>query len=108
MVFETTTFILTIFKLYQKAAETHGTGSNLLAVLYRDGVFYYFVGILLFASSLAPCLFVCSLHLVNLSLTDHHRSSYFQSCCLERVTHLLGFYWYIVRHSPLSRHLTRY
>jgi hypothetical protein len=45
MIFETTVFLFTIFKLYQKAIETNQMGSNLLVILYRDGVCYYFVSI---------------------------------------------------------------
>ena len=43
MIFETTVFLFTIFKLYQKALETSRMGSSLLVTLYRDGVCYYFV-----------------------------------------------------------------
>jgi hypothetical protein len=46
MIFETTTFILTIYKLYEKAAIGQ-TSSGLLWVLYRDGVCYYLVCMLL-------------------------------------------------------------
>lgn len=42
MIFETTIFLLTIYKLYEKATVFDG-GSNLLLVLYRDGVSYYIV-----------------------------------------------------------------
>lgn len=43
MIFETTVFLFTIFKLYQKARQTSHVGSTLLVILYRDGVCYYFV-----------------------------------------------------------------
>jgi hypothetical protein len=43
MIFETTVFLFTILKLYQKAVEANQLGSNLLVTLYRDGICYYFV-----------------------------------------------------------------
>jgi hypothetical protein len=46
MVFETVIFVITVVKLYQKASQTYTLGSNLLMVLYRDGVCYYFVSAL--------------------------------------------------------------
>ncbi|PVF97477.1 hypothetical protein CPB86DRAFT_706987 [Serendipita vermifera] len=48
MIFETTIFVITILKLYQKASQTYSLGSNLLMVLYRDGVCYYFVTLRIF------------------------------------------------------------
>ncbi|KAG8844784.1 hypothetical protein FRB91_002317 [Serendipita sp. 411] len=43
MIFETTTFLITIMRLYQRAANMHGLSSRLFPVLYRDGVSYYFI-----------------------------------------------------------------
>ncbi|PVG00999.1 hypothetical protein CPB86DRAFT_135380 [Serendipita vermifera] len=47
MLFETTIFLLTIFQLYKRALQTHKETSQLLIVLYRDGVCYYFIIIFL-------------------------------------------------------------
>lgn len=47
VIFETTVFMLTIVKLYQKARQTSHVGSTLLVILYRDGVCYYFIMIAL-------------------------------------------------------------
>ncbi|KAG8800384.1 hypothetical protein FRB91_000585 [Serendipita sp. 411] len=43
LIFETTTFLLTIRKLYENAAEEYALGSKLFMTLYRDGVCYYLV-----------------------------------------------------------------
>lgn len=56
MIFETTIFLITSMKLYQKAKQTYSIGSELLSVLYRDGVVYYVVIILLRLYNLASWL----------------------------------------------------
>ncbi|KAG8832644.1 hypothetical protein FRC17_000956 [Serendipita sp. 399] len=43
LIFETTTFVLTIRKLYKNAAEEYTVYSKLITTLYRDGVCYYLV-----------------------------------------------------------------
>jgi len=46
MAFETITFVLSTYKLYEKAIRSQ-TNSSLLPVLYRDGVCHYLVRTLL-------------------------------------------------------------
>ncbi|PVF97484.1 hypothetical protein CPB86DRAFT_423997 [Serendipita vermifera] len=47
MIFETTIFIITLIKLYQNASRTYALGSKLIMVLYRDGICYYLIIIVL-------------------------------------------------------------
>ncbi|KAG8814546.1 hypothetical protein FRC19_001671 [Serendipita sp. 401] len=47
MLFETTIFLIATVRLYQRAANMHGMSSKLILVLYRDGVSYYFIIIVL-------------------------------------------------------------
>jgi len=46
MLFETIMFVVTIYKLYEKAADMQQAGgSSLFMVLWRDGVVYYVVSL---------------------------------------------------------------
>ena len=108
MIFETTVFLFTIVKLYQKARETSHLGSNLLVILYRDGVCYYFVSLFLSFTIDFAWHWNCRLSSVHAYPDENHRViltllyrftdiQFPRLACFPSFTHT---HWHLVRYDP--------